>query len=175
MQLSQDSIKVLGRYSMGKSVVDRVTGKVVPLPVGLHIDGEALEDVVSGGGISSSRSSSSSQARVEGLSDNLNVELMGNLTNFNTIEEFKKADKGAILKELGQQLLKIIETDEEPLQKLNSFTVLSFADLKKFKFIYWFAYPALLARPSWSVSSEWKDVVKVYSTEQVSWIAASIV
>ena len=157
LQLSQESIEVLGRYSMGRSVVDRATGKIVPLPVGLHIDGEALE----------ARGNSSGRIEV-GSGNNPSVELLGHLKNFNTIEDFKNADKSVILNELGQDLLKVIESDPDPLGKLNNFTVLSFADLKKFKFIYWFAYPALLAKPSWHVDSDWKDAQSVYSSEHVS-------
>jgi ubiquitin-like modifier-activating enzyme ATG7 len=159
LQLSQESIQVLGRYSPGRNVVDRATGEEVPLPVGLHIDGEALQG---------SESGSSGRAEVGAVSESLFVELAGHLTNFNTIEDFKKADKGAILTGLGEELLRIIESDPEPLTKINTFTVLSFADLKKFKFIYWFAYPALLAKPSWQVCSDWEDAGNNFKTEQVS-------
>ncbi|UZJ55215.1 hypothetical protein CBS101457_004535 [Exobasidium rhododendri] len=160
LQLSQESIQVLGRYSKGKNVIDRVSGEEVPLPVGLHIDGEALN---------SNRSGESVQIGAEG-----NVELVGHLTNFNTVEDFKKADKGDILNSLGQELLNTIENDSEPLPKLNAFTILSFADLKKFKFIYWFAYPALLAKPTWQVCNDWRDAELMYEPEQLASIASSV-
>lgn len=150
LQLSQDSIPVVAHYTTGKSVVDRTTGNVVPLPVALHLDGEAL---------STGESSHSRDAFV--------VQLKGQLKNFNTVEDFKNADKGSILDDLGKELLNSIEADEDPLAKLNNFLILSYADLKKFKFIYWFAYPALLAKPSWRVRSEWKTIDEVYSEEQV--------
>jgi ubiquitin-like modifier-activating enzyme ATG7 len=153
LQLSQENVALSGKYSIGRSVIDRMTGKLVPLPVGLHIDGKALEEV-------------------DKESDNRNkteeVELLGELKNFNTVEDFKNADKGLILNALGQELLDIIENSPNPLEKLNTFTILSFADLKKFKFIYWFAYPALLAKPGWEVCSEWKDASSVYKEEHVS-------
>jgi ubiquitin-like modifier-activating enzyme ATG7 len=138
LQLSQDSIPVVAHYTTGRSVVDRTSGDVVPLPVGLHLDSEVLK---------TGESSQSQEAS--------SVELRGQLKNFNTVEDFKNADKGSI------------ETDKDPLARLNNFLVLSYADLKKFKFIYWFAYPALLAKPGWQVHSEWKTIDEVYSEEQV--------
>ena len=130
----------------------RTTGEVVALPVGLHLNGEAFE-MQSGAGPAEGSSTA--------------VHLSGQVRNFNTVEDFKNADKSAILNDLGQSLLRAIQSDEDPLRTLNTFTVLSFADLKKFKFIYWMAYPALLAKPGWQVSGQWRDAEEVYSEEQV--------
>jgi len=150
LQLSQESIPVAAYHTPGRSIVDRTTGDVVTLPVGLHLDGE----------VSKTRDSSKS-------ADMYSIQLAGQLLNFNTVEDFKSADKGKILNDLGKELLSIIETDPDPLEKLNRFMILSYADLKKFKFIYWFAYPALLAKPGWQVHSEWSAIDDVYSDEKV--------
>lgn len=150
LQLSQDIIPVRATYTTGKSVIDRTSGEIVQLPVGFQLDGEALE-----GGKGVQRLDSSS------------VEVLGQLKNFNTIEDFKNADKGDILNKMGQELLSIIQTDADPLTKLNRFILLSFADLKKFKFIYWPAYPALLAKPGWQVCSDWQSIDNVYKEEEV--------
>lgn len=150
LQLSQESIPVRATYTSGRSVIDRTTGDFVQLPVGLYLDGEALERGKDG-------------QRV----DTTSVEVLGQLKNFNTVEDFKNADKGAILNKSGQELLSIIQTDTDPLQKLNRFILLSFADLKKFKFIYWLAYPALLAKPGWQVCSDWQTIDDVCKEEEV--------
>jgi ubiquitin-like modifier-activating enzyme ATG7 len=159
LQLSQDNVQVLGQYTVGRSVTDRTTGEEVALPVALLIDGEALETASEGSDTSVIGTKETSKGYVN---------VVGQVKNFNTVEDFKKADKSAILDGLGQELLDIIRNDPEPLSKLNKFTVLSFADLKKFKFIYWFAYPALLSQPSWQVCSKWREVSTVYNDEQVS-------
>jgi len=87
----------------------------------------------------------------------------GTVTVKNTIEAFKSEDKAAFIKSEGVKIWKII-TDgswlENP-EELNKFSVLMFADLKKFMFYYWFAFPALNIPSSVMVSNcqEGKDVL----------------
>lgn len=73
----------------------------------------------------------------------------GNITNFNTIEEFKRLEKSKFLKESAAELKTLISngTALRDPSLLNRFEIISFADLKKFKFFYWFAYPC--------ISSQW--------------------
>ncbi|XP_041785645.1 ubiquitin-like modifier-activating enzyme atg7 isoform X6 [Anopheles merus] len=68
----------------------------------------------------------------------------GILLNHNTLETFKNCDKKAVLKmeaiKLYSDLLK-----QESIQSssdLVKFCLLSFADIKKYKFYHWFAFPA---------------------------------
>lgn len=35
---------------------------------------------------------------------------------------------------------------------LNKFLVITFADLKKYKYFYWFAFPAFVSKPPWEIS-----------------------
>jgi ubiquitin-like modifier-activating enzyme ATG7 len=78
-----------------------------------------------------------------GLEDG-NLWLRGSLHNVNTIEEFKAVDKQQFLKDAGHDVLERIRADPKPtFTTLNPFLLLTFSDLKNFKFYYWFAYPAL--------------------------------
>lgn len=67
----------------------------------------------------------------------------GTIDNKNTIEKFKEEDKTQLLKNEGKELLNIIKEKavEQPFL-LTKFFVTSFADLKKYHYYYWFAFPA---------------------------------
>ncbi|XP_070490503.1 ubiquitin-like modifier-activating enzyme ATG7 [Chironomus tepperi] len=71
---------------------------------------------------------------------------IGILKNLNTIESFKNCDKLALLNKAGKQLIANIlnGTCLEDPRELACFLLLSFADLKKYNFYYWFAFPASL-------------------------------
>lgn len=69
----------------------------------------------------------------------------------NTIEDFKQTDKAAMLQTAGRQIWDAIKdgTIYSIPSLLSSLTILSFADLKKYRFTYWFAFPALHSDPQW--------------------------
>ncbi|PHH81041.1 hypothetical protein CDD80_4345 [Ophiocordyceps camponoti-rufipedis] len=75
----------------------------------------------------------------------------GFIKNLNTIEAFRNTDKAAMLQTAARQIWDAINdgTIYSIPSLLSSFVILSFADLKKYKFTYWFAYPALHSNPSW--------------------------
>ncbi|KAL1836563.1 hypothetical protein VTJ49DRAFT_4924 [Mycothermus thermophilus] len=78
----------------------------------------------------------------------------GYIKNFNTIEDFKNADKSAMITDAGRQIWEAIQdgTIYSVPSLLSSFIILSFADLKKYQFTYWFAFPALHSDPPWKRS-----------------------
>jgi hypothetical protein len=74
------------------------------------------------------------------------VRVQGSLTNVNTVEDFKNVDKQALLDSSAACVWDAITTlaavrDPSLLQR---FVVLTFADLKAYRFTYWCAAPALL-------------------------------
>ncbi|KAJ3023351.1 UNVERIFIED_CONTAM: Autophagy protein 7 [Siphonaria sp. JEL0065] len=70
----------------------------------------------------------------------------GLLLNTNTVEDFKNMDKTATLKAASERVWRAIVSGDALTNQslLAAFSVLTFADLKKFKFYFWFAFPALL-------------------------------
>ncbi|KAJ2823178.1 Autophagy protein 7, partial [Coemansia erecta] len=77
------------------------------------------------------------------------VSVDGHLFNTNTIEEFKKYDKGELLRNTGAEILDAVRSGratQDP-ELLWPFLLLSFADLKKYHFYHWFAFPAVTADP----------------------------
>uniref|UniRef100_A0A8C6N637 Ubiquitin-like modifier-activating enzyme ATG7 n=1 Tax=Mus spicilegus TaxID=10103 RepID=A0A8C6N637_MUSSI len=70
---------------------------------------------------------------------------MGTLHNTNTLEAFKTADKKLLLEQSANEIWEAIKSGaalENPML-LNRFLLLTFADLKKYHFYYWFCCPAL--------------------------------
>lgn len=70
----------------------------------------------------------------------------GLLYNVNTIEEFKNLDKQKLLADWGAEIKEGFKDG-----KFNQFRMLTFCDLKKYKFYYWVAYPTIYSK--WEVTS----------------------
>jgi ubiquitin-like modifier-activating enzyme ATG7 len=71
----------------------------------------------------------------------------GTLINVNTIEDYQKIDRQHILNTYGSQMLNAItkgDAIKDPLILYN-FYILTFADLKNYKFTYWFSHPAFVS------------------------------
>ncbi|BBN01496.1 ubiquitin-like modifier-activating enzyme ATG7 [Marchantia polymorpha subsp. ruderalis] len=79
----------------------------------------------------------------------------GTLYNTNTLESFTGMDRPSLLKSAALQIWEDIHSGkaEEDSNVLNRFLLISFADLKKWSFLYWFAFPAIVLTPSATVSS----------------------
>ncbi|KAK4156281.1 hypothetical protein C8A00DRAFT_41243 [Chaetomidium leptoderma] len=75
----------------------------------------------------------------------------GYIKNVNTIEDFKNTDKNAMITDAGRQIWEAIQdgTIYSVPSLLSSFAILSFADLKKYRLTYWFAFPALHSDTPW--------------------------
>ncbi len=95
------------------------------------------------------------------------VAARGTLKNYNTIEEFKAADKTKLFNECADKvlitpsdLLNLTDSSKiwdsivtnQDTSVLNSFLIITYADLKKYKYYYWFAFPAFVASPAWHIT-----------------------
>jgi len=81
------------------------------------------------------------------------VAVWGSLKNFNTIEEFKACDKQTLFNSFADQLWKnrIEQKTHSVDDKSPEFLIITFSDLKKYKYYYWFAFPAFVPKPSWNI------------------------
>ncbi|KAI5631003.1 thiF family domain-containing protein [Phthorimaea operculella] len=91
----------------------------------------------------------------------------GTVMNKNTIEDFKSIDKAALLNSVGEIVWANIKQKTwitSPGVLLN-FIILSFADLKKYHYYYWFAFPAP-SQPTVYVKSN-QDITTQFSDKEI--------
>ncbi|XP_065059146.1 ubiquitin-like modifier-activating enzyme ATG7 isoform X2 [Rhopilema esculentum] len=98
----------------------------------------------------------------------------GSLLNKNTMDDFKTCDKKEIIKEVSNQIWQSIQSGEaiKNPSLIGRFLLLTFADLKKYHYYYWFAFPALIIEQNATA----KKPVKVsdkFSTEQIQMLQNS--
>ncbi|GAA0162154.1 ubiquitin-protein ligase [Lithospermum erythrorhizon] len=107
----------------------------------------------------------------------------GVLYNTNTLEGFKALDKQSLLKAEAGKIWENIHSGkaEGNCSLLLRFVVVSFADLKNWKFHYWFAFPALVLDPpatlvSLKPASQWlsSEEAKALSAACNEWRSTTI-
>ena len=99
---------------------------------------------------------------------NLEMPSPGVLRNTNTIDAFKTADIKGLLESAGLRIWEAI-LDGTVLKEpsiLTSFLLLTHANLKKYDYYYWFAFPALVPDTP-IMHSTIKSLENVFSTEQL--------
>ncbi|PWN49361.1 putative APG7-component of the autophagic system [Violaceomyces palustris] len=139
LQLSDQAVQLLCHYTTGRTVLDRTTGNQVNLGCNLVLDASSLAN--------EDRPGPSYQP----------CPAIGTLKNFNTIEDFRNADKQAAFNDVTNKIWDSILHSDDPCSDLTRFLVLTFADLKKYRFYYWFGYPALVAKPGWTIDEASHD------------------
>jgi ubiquitin-like modifier-activating enzyme ATG7 len=93
----------------------------------------------------------------------------GIIKNFNTIEEFKNLDRTALLETAGRTLWEAIHDGSiyECPSLLSSFTLITFANLKKYNFTYHFGFPAIQSDPPWRQIGELSRLTTRETTQLV--------
>lgn len=79
-------------------------------------------------------------------------QIKGQIHNVNTIEEFKDKDKQQLIQTWGKN---IIDNYNDDCLDVIKFHLLTFCDLKKYKFYYWLAFPILNSK--WEVDKREKS------------------
>ncbi|KAI5986831.1 hypothetical protein EDD15DRAFT_2296653 [Pisolithus albus] len=154
LRLSDESLTVSGSYSVGRCVRDRETGQDVALGCNLVLGASAFEQPL----------------QVPPMS----VAMHGVFKNYNTIEEFKTADKATTFNNVANDIWQSI-VESRDTSKLTQFLLLTFSDLKKYQYYYWFAFPAFVAKPPWEISTEgWKAADHELHASQLSSIFESL-
>ncbi|EKM57005.1 uncharacterized protein PHACADRAFT_254465 [Phanerochaete carnosa HHB-10118-sp] len=146
LKLSDDFIPVAASYAPGRAIVDRETGQEIAMPSALTLAGDAFTQ----------------HPQIPKYA----VPAYGLLKNYNTIEEFKAADKTTLFNELSDEIWKDIQSGST--SKLTKFLLITFADLKKYRYYYWFAFPAFVAKPAWEAGGDWQSASETLSSETLS-------
>ncbi|GAB5372948.1 hypothetical protein AAMO2058_001708100 [Amorphochlora amoebiformis] len=122
-KLSTSPVKIIGTYGLASNL--QKDGKSLKVPARVMIDEGSFRD---------SKVLDNDAFLIEGL-----------LMNANTVEDFKAFDKRKIIQDAGSALLEDIKSGActtEP-SKLNKYLLLTYANLKTHRYVYWFAFPAL--------------------------------
>ncbi|RDX46034.1 E1-like protein-activating [Lentinus brumalis] len=153
LRLSDDEQPVTATYTAGRAVKDRETGQEIALGCNLTASGDAF-------------------SKTPQVPQNA-VAATGVFKNFNTIEDFKNADKTALFNQVADEIWKSITVDKSTAL-LNRFLVITYADLKKYKYFYWFAFPAFAAKPAWEIDGEWLAAENALGAETLSSIQSQL-
>ncbi|GAA5935779.1 hypothetical protein JCM1841_004129 [Sporobolomyces salmonicolor] len=150
LKLSDAPVPISGWYTRGKQVKDRMTGEAVSISGGLELNEASFDEETKVGQLGLER-----------------IRLHGILRNFNTIEDFKNCDKAKLLEEAGETIWQQSmspSTSAVTLESLNPFLLITFADLKKYRYYYWCGFPALVQKPGWELASGWTEIEPLSNT-----------
>nr|XP_019952089.1 PREDICTED: ubiquitin-like modifier-activating enzyme ATG7 [Paralichthys olivaceus] len=95
---------------------------------------------------------------------------IGTLYNTNTLDAFKTTDKKALLEKEAKEIWDDIQSGaalKDP-SILSRFSLLTFADLKKYHFYYWFCFPALCFPEAIKMIQQPSVLEQVFSAKQIA-------
>lgn len=105
LQLSDDSVPINASYALGKSIRDRETGKEIALGCTLTVGGGSFDKDSFQYAVHITRQLCPVEAHsYRNRSPPNSVRASGLLKNFNTIEDFKAADKAALFNGLADEV-----------------------------------------------------------------------
>eukprot|EP00064_Thunnus_orientalis_P019600 superscaffoldBa00004970_g19723 len=95
---------------------------------------------------------------------------IGTLYNTNTLDAFKTIDKKALLEKEAKEIWDAIQSGAALKDQsiLCRFILLTFADLKKYHFYYWFCFPALCFPEGIKIVQQPSVLEQVFSAKQIA-------
>ncbi|KAK0552025.1 Autophagy protein 7 [Tilletia horrida] len=166
LQLSDAPLPLVATYTTARSVQDRKTGETIFLPATISLDAGSLKQ---------------EQLEAATTLPRGAVPAFGHLRNFNTVDEFKSSDKQALFNQLASEIHQGLLNAADPTPFITRFLALAFADLKKYKFFHWFAFPALQAKPAWEVEgkdategTKWQPAQAVWNAKQLETLSQHV-
>ena len=129
-------MKITAFYEISKTIIASNTNEIFGLPTRMSVGFTALE--------------------APKPPSHTAISCTGTMTLTNTLSEFRDIDKNRFLKGAALSIWAAIldgSAVENP-QLLTCFALLLYADIKKFKFYYWFAFPALFPPVPFKTSKE---------------------
>lgn len=95
---------------------------------------------------------------------------VGTLYNTNTLDAFKSTDKKGLLEKEAKEIWDAIQsgTAVKDPSILCKFILLTFADLKKYHFYYWFCFPALCFSEGIKIIQQPSPLDQVFSAKQIT-------
>ena len=132
-----------GTDGNGESALARVT---VAAATSAADTGSTAATAAAAAAASATPSSSPAPCRTGAAAMSSSVAVRGSLHVVNTAEDFKRFDKKKLLRDEAEHVLRAMcfgDAVNDP-SLLNRFSVLSFPNLKSYKFLYWFCFASLL-------------------------------
>lgn len=166
-QLSDELIPVRATYAPARAVRESTTGQALGSGSRVRLESSGLDVRADEQG---------AQMYATYLRSTASAQMCGFVKNFNTLQEFQRADKAAYFQRVADHLWDEIAngTTDHP----NQFLLLTYADLKAYKYYYWFAFPALLTTaPGWHVRADdepWQPAVNALGAETYAAIADAL-
>ncbi|GAA5798153.1 hypothetical protein HPULCUR_003553 [Helicostylum pulchrum] len=147
LKLSNEQLPVHGYFTMGQSALDTLN-QPIALPTRFSIPAEGLE----------------MDSKIK-----LGYHHHGTLVNTNTIEEFRTIDKNNLFQQVTEKIKQAVESGEalKDPTLLSAFLLVTFADLKKYRFYYWFAFPAIMPQPDPWFTSPKIPINTLFSDTQI--------
>ncbi|CAO1627379.1 unnamed protein product [Sympodiomycopsis kandeliae] len=148
LRLNEDDLDITASYSVGKYISSKESNnEKVGISSGLILDEYSLP------------SPNGTTIQESGESNNIpTMKANGKIRNYNTAPQFTSSNKNDILNSLAKEILTEMTTSTDPVKTLNRFMMITFADLKKYRYYHWVCIPAFIFKPNWMIRGNFSGI-----------------